>query len=452
MKILFAFENPLPSPQADAEVFLTTARHLAPLASRCWLHVPLPGEAVPAIAALAGMAVVRARAPLRPAALRHLCCGLTLPLRREFREADLVYTRNLWVAWVALLFGQRVAFDHYRPWPAQIPPLQFLIHRLLGHRRFLVNICHSDYTRERYRSIGVAEDRLRCVRNGFDPARLQAPVAAGEAKRLLGLDAGRPTVVYTGRLNHKKGLALVVEAARRLPDHLFLLVGSHGEGPIEAMARDVANIRVVGWQPAETLGRYIFAADVLLIPPSWKPLAEFGSTVLPLKLFLYMASGRPVLAGDTPDIREVLRHGANAVLCRPDDPEALVAGLGALARDPALAARLAAAAQDDSRNHTWNARAHTIADLLAARLPEARLPEARLPEARLPEARRHPAQARRVGWSRAQYAAWMRQSWRWLAHLVRARSWVLPPGPDSSFAPLPEAAIPRRLVPGAAGD
>lgn len=422
MKVLFAFENPLPSPQADAEVFLATARHLAPLLSRCWLHVPLPAEAAPEIAALSGMAVVRARAPLRSAALRHLCCGLTLPLRREFREADLVYTRNLWVAWMALLCGQRVAFDHYRPWPAQIPPLQFLIHRLLGHRRFLVNICHSDYTRERYRRIGVAEDRLRCVRNGFEPSRLQFPVAAEDAKRQLDLDPARRTVVYTGRLNHKKGLALVVEAARRLPDHLFLLVGSQGDGPLEAMARDVANIRIVGWQPPETLGRYIFAADVLLIPPSWKPLAEFGSTVLPLKLFLYLASGRPILAGDTPDIREVLRHNGNALLCAPDDPDALAAGLAALARDPARAARLAAAARHDSRTLTWNARAHTIADLLAARLSEAR---------------HAPPQARRTGWSHAQYAAWMRQSWRWLAHLVRARSWVLPPG---------------RLLPRASGD
>ena len=451
MKVLFAFENPLPSPQADAEVFLTTARHLAPLVSRCWLHVPLPGGAAPRIAALAGMEVVRARAPLRPAWLRHLLCGLGLPLRRAFREADLVYTRNLWVAWVALLFGQRVAFDHYRPWPAQIPPLQFLIHRLLGHRNFVVNICHSDYTRERYRGIGVAEDRLRCVRNGFDPARLQSPVAVGDAKRLLGLDPGRRTVVYTGRLNHKKGLALVVEAARLRPDHLFLLVGSHGDGPIEALARGVENVRVVGWQPAEALGRYIFAADVLLIPPSWKPLAEFGSTVLPLKLFLYMASGRPILAGDTPDIREVLRHDDNAVLCRPDDAAALAGALGSLARDPARAARLASAAQHDSRTYTWNARAHTIADILAARLPDARLPDARLSDARLADARRQPAQARRAGWSRAQYGTWMRQSWRWLAHLARARSWVLPPGSAASFAPLPPTSLPARLH-GAAGD
>ena len=136
-KILFAFENPLPSREADAEVFVTTARTLAPLLSQASLHVPLP-RATPTseIEALAGMTVVRAAAPLRPAALRHLCCGLTIVARRPFRDADLVYTRNLWVAWMATAFGKQVVFDHYRPWPDQIPPLQRLLYRLHCNARF----------------------------------------------------------------------------------------------------------------------------------------------------------------------------------------------------------------------------------------------------------------------------------------------------------------------------
>ena len=434
MEILFAFENPLPSRQADAEVFLTTARALAPLARRSRLHVPAADAG--ATEALAGLPVVRAWAPLRPAGLRHLCCGLTLPWRAAFRAADLVYTRNLWVAWVAILCGQRVAFDHYRPWPAQIPPLQPLIRRLVAHPRFLVNICHSDYTRERYLALGLPPAKMVRVRNGYDPARLRARLPVDAAKRALGLDPARRTVVYTGRLNHRKGLALVVEAARLVPDHLFLLVGSSGEGPIEALAAAVPNVRVVGWQEPDALAAWIFAADVLLVPPSWKPLAEFGSTVLPLKLFLYLAAGRAILAGDTPDVREVLHHDANAFLCTPDDPAALAAGLATLARDPALGARLAARALADSRGLTWDARARTIAALLAARLgPVARQADA---TATIP-ARNATTPARDHAQDRARSRAWLRDSWRWLLHLARTRSWVLPPALPPSPAP-PRAA------------
>lgn len=418
MKILFAFENPLPSTEADAEVFVTTGRYLVPAATQSWLHVPVAdGADRDALAALAGMPVVAARAPIGPGILRHLLCGLTLPFRKEFQEADLVYTRNLWVAWMAILFGQRVAFDHYRPWPDQIPPLQFWLYRLFSNRRFLVNICHSDYTRDKYLALGIPADKLRRVHNGFEPGRLGSPVPLEEAKRRIGVPAGRKTVVYTGRINHKKGLDLVVAAAKRAPEVLFILVGSYGEGPIERLARGVENIRIVPYQTADALADYVFAADIVLIPPSWQPLAKFGSTVLPLKLFFYMSSGRPILAGDTPDVREVLRNGENAYLCQPDDPEALAAAVRALLDDPALADRLAATALADSTDYSWAARARKIEDIIDERL------------------RSVPAE--RGVWSGAQFRAWGYESRRWLVHLVRKRSWVLPPS-AGAVAPEPE--------------
>jgi len=408
MKILFAFENPLPSTAADAEVFITTAKYLAPLTSQSWLHLPAEKHADCAdTSAGIGMPVIRAFAPIRPAVLRHFCCGLTLVFRREFRQADLVYTRNLWVAWLSVLFRQRVVFDHYRPWPDQIPPLQFWIYRLICNRRFLVNICHSEYTRNIYAGLGIPQDKLRCVRNGFEPRRLRPPLDIDVAKRGINVDPGMKTVVYTGRVNHKKGLIVAIEAARRLPHILFILVGSHSEGPIEKLARDLANVRIVDWQSPEALGQYIFAADVLLIPPSSQPLATFGSTVLPLKLFLYMASGRPIIAGDTADVREVLRHGENAYLCRPDCPAALVAGIEALTGGSTDGARLAAAAVADSRSFTWTARARKIAEVVTERLQA--------------------APAARGDWNEAHFRIWMCQSRRWLSHLIHQRSWVLPP-------------------------
>lgn len=408
MKILFTFENPLPSAEADAEVFVTTARHLAGWASQCWLHVPASREDDGrTAAAVAGMPVVRARAPLFPAALRHLICGLTLIFRREFRQADLVYTRNLWVAWLAVLAGQRVVFDHYRPWPAQVPPLRPWLYRLMCHRRFLANISHSEFTRARYLDIGLPGEKLFCVRNGFDPRRLGSPIPVEIAKARIGIEGIRKAVVYTGRVNHKKGLELVIEAARRLPEHLFILVGSQGNGPIEAAARTLDNIRLVPWQQPDALAGYLFAADVLLIPPSLKPLAEFGTTVLPLKLYLYMACGRPILAGDGPDLREVLAHGRNALLCSLDRVGSLVEGIRTLTTDADLAQRLAGAALEDSRGYTWECRAARIAAIIGERL--------------------HSVAGERGAWTRAQSLAWLRQSRRWVIHLVRKRSWVLPP-------------------------
>ena len=408
MKILFTYENPLPNDQADAEVFVTTAKYLAPLAPLASLHAPVRDPAARTqVAALAGMPVVRAWAPRLPAVARHFACGLTLGWRREFRDADLVYTRNLCVATVAILARQRVVFDHYRPWPDQIPPLQPLIYRLFCHRRLIANVCHSEYTRSRYLALGIPAAKLFCVHNGFEPNRLRTRLAIATAKARIGVAPERKTAVYAGRINHKKGLDVVIEAARRLPEHEFLLVGSSGDGAIAALARAVPNVRLVPWQSDESLATYLDAADVLLIPPSRRPLAAFGSTVLPLKVFLYLASGRPIVAGDTADLREILRHGENALLCRPDDPEDLAASIRRVTGDAELARRLGATARDDSGAYSWNARAKRIIAIVRERLES--------PPPATP--------ARRPGHRRE----WLAECGRWIEHLVRTRSWALPP-------------------------
>jgi glycosyltransferase involved in cell wall biosynthesis len=413
MKILFAFENPLPNAEADAEVFVTTAKYLAPSTTGASLHTPIAGTATPeSVASLAGMRIVQAWAPLAPAALRHFCAGLTIPLRRAFRQADLVYTRNLWVAFMSLLFGQRVVFDHYRPWPDQIPPLQYFLYRMFCHRRFLGSICHSEYTRQKYIELGVPPEKLNCVHNGFEPARFAAPIPIAEAKTLIGVPVEAKTIVYTGRINHKKGLELVIEAAKRLPGLTFLLVGSYGDGPIERAAAGVQNIRIIPWQSEPALSRYVFAADILLVPPSLSPLAKFGSTVLPLKLFFYLGSGRPILAGNTPDVAEVLKADNTAYLCQPDSLEALVEGLTRLTTEPDLAARMATNAAADSLNYTWAARAKKIAAIIATW---------------------QTAPAGQGGWGPEQSRIFRAESRRWFAHFFRTGAPILPP--ESTSAP-----------------
>lgn len=409
MKILFAFENALPNAEADAEVFITTARYLGRHLEASWLHVPVKRRNRHIASGLVNMPVIPAFAAPKPAILRHFMCGLTIGLRRAFRQADLVYTRNLWVAWLSLLYGQHVVFDHYRPWPDQIPPLQHWLYKLFTHPRFLGSICHSEYTRQKYIELGVPAEKLRCVHNGFEPRRFQTSLELTTAKKLIGVPEDAKTVVYTGRVNHKKGLDLVIEAARRLPHLTFLFVGSYGEGPIEAMARDVKNIVIVPWQTEETLGNYICAADVLLIPPSFQPLAKFGTTVLPLKLFFYLGAGRPILAGNTPDVAEVLKNNETALLCEPDSLEALVTGLKALTDDDLLAKRLAANAKADSRNYTWSARAEKIFSTLQDWTSRDKQPQ--------------PGH-----WGTAQTANWKRGSRLWLQHFLRKRTVTLPPG------------------------
>jgi glycosyltransferase involved in cell wall biosynthesis len=78
----------------------------------------------------------------------------------------------------------------------------------------------------------------------------------------------------------------------------------------------------------------------------------------PLKLFEYMAAGRPIIVSDLPVLREVVHDGVDALMCEPENTTAWEEALGRLARDADLRARLGREARAEFlRRHTWTARA-----------------------------------------------------------------------------------------------
>jgi glycosyltransferase involved in cell wall biosynthesis len=79
-----------------------------------------------------------------------------------------------------------------------------------------------------------------------------------------------------------------------------------------------------------------------------------------MKVFPYLAAGRPILAPALPDIGEVLQHNGNAWLVPPDDPAAAAEGLRRVLGDAGMAERLAASALATSAGLTWDARANAL--------------------------------------------------------------------------------------------
>ena len=293
-------------------------------------------------------------------------------LRQVFRDpevqrADLLYSRIPAMLGMGGRSPLPFAVDHYRPWPDDLPVIRPLLRRTARRDKCLGVVLHSGFAAGAYRRAGVPAEKVLVAHNGAEPRHLGPPPDKAIARARLGLEPDRFTAVYAGRVNARKGLDQLLALAALGPETLFVLVGSEGDGPVEAEARRRPNVRIVPWQDPAALPAWLHAADVLLIPPSRAPLEQFRNCVLPLKLFAYLAAGRPILAPAAPDTAELLQDGENALLVPPGDPVAAAAALDRL-RDPVLAARLGAAAYTRSGELTWDRRAEKIEAFLARRL------------------------------------------------------------------------------------
>jgi glycosyltransferase involved in cell wall biosynthesis len=186
------------------------------------------------------------------------------------------------------------------------------------------------------------------------------------------LPLDRVIIGYIGRfrtMTMEKGIPELVQAMAYLPtfdgsEPLLLCVG----GPMDAVpayldlavGRGVSEhrLRFVDRVPNKEVPLWMRACDVVTIPWPWTEFSAYFTS--PLKLFEYMASRTPIVATDLPSMREILRHGKNAVLVEPGSPEALAKGIQQMLEIPDRGQRIAAQACQDVIPLTWERRAANV--------------------------------------------------------------------------------------------
>jgi len=291
-------------------------------------------------------------------------------------DYDLVYTRDYFSLAAVLLWGKRAVFETYRYDISTARRLSLWRRFCYPHRNLVGIITHSELARRSFLQAGIPAHKVITVYNGGFYETLPSQIKRENARQKLGLPAAANILLYTGHINRKKGIEVLVSMAALLPDVQFVLVGGlSGSREFQKLQSSLdrsgpANIQLIPRVPPAQVFLFLAAADLLLIPPTSRPLSKFHRTCLPIKAFRYLAAGRPILAPDTPDIREVLKHRFNAFLVPPDVLSDSVKGVQELLQDQDLRDLIAANALVDAQNYSWQKRGQRIAELLKTWLPE----------------------------------------------------------------------------------
>lgn len=138
--------------------------------------------------------------------------------------------------------------------------------------------------------------------------------------------------IFAGRLTDEKGVDVLLDAARRLPEVPGAICGV---GPAEARLRALAGpqVRFHGFLPSTRLGEALRSAAVVVVPSLWPENFPYAVTEA-------QASARPVVASAVGGIPEQIHTGSDGILVPSGDPVRLAAAIAGLIADPRRAAAL----------------------------------------------------------------------------------------------------------------
>ncbi len=149
------------------------------------------------------------------------------------------------------------------------------------------------------------------IPNGSDPDHFSPEKT--KTTPLLHLD-NKFKIIWTGNANPWQGVELIVETARRLeqshPDIIFIVV-THDSKWVFPVLKNLLVLRGISYADIPS---YIASADACLClyhEYNWLKYGFYGSS---LKLFDYMASGKPVIASDMGQISTVINDNVNGLL------------------------------------------------------------------------------------------------------------------------------------------
>lgn len=282
-------------------------------------------------------------------------------------KASLVYTRSEWVAILLARLGIPTVLEvhHFEGGLPQRMAFQ-------GASRYLSFtglVCVSKALADKLMELGVPESKVVVAPDGVDLEGFEPRLSRSEARTTLDLPLDRKIVCHLGSIYQGRGIETLLESAGKLPDVSFLLVGGrHEDGErYQNMIRElnIQNLHFTGIIPNREVPVYLYAADVLVMPYTAQTVTH--QYMSPMKMFEYMASGRPIVASDFPVLREVLRPDENAVLVPPANAEALTGSIQRLLADPGLSERLGAQALRDVGQYTWDCRAGKVLDFIRER-------------------------------------------------------------------------------------
>ena len=288
---------------------------------------------------------------------------------------------------VSEIMNEGAASSCYMRYSAGFAPLMPYLKRKLGQKRLIIEVNSLGSRRLRFLqeidsralrsadlivavSDQVADDirslipgstiPILVVPNGVDVDRFVLPDRP-ETNR-----AAQPSVGYVGVLKPDYGIEDLIAAMEIVwcerPDVQLSIVG---DGPLRASLEDrakaLAKLHLIGPVSFEKVPALLRSLDILVCTQSL-----VNSHVSPIKLFEYLAAGRPVIAASVPQVARLALESGAFLTYQCGNELDLAHQIMRLLKSKPERDSLAMRARIEAKRHSWDARLVLVRDALQA--------------------------------------------------------------------------------------
>ncbi len=232
---------------------------------------------------------------------------------------------------------------------------------LAKNKHFIGIITISEILKERYVEAGVPKEKIIILNGGVDIRKFHFRDPS-YARRKMGISSTSKIVTYSGSLSPDRGIFYLINAAKNLKDIQFLFIGGNGNQirfwKKRCAENKISNVLFMGYVEHYRVPLLLAASDILILP--YTSDLETYQWMSPIKLFEYIAAGKPIIASDLSSLTKLLHNNLNSLVIPEKNSRAIEDAIFLLLSNPLLAARISSQAASDAKLFDIKERAVSI--------------------------------------------------------------------------------------------
>lgn len=205
--------------------------------------------------------------------------------------------------------------------------------------------------------------QIDVIPNGVDTKNFR-PKIKNNVRKEFKIKKNEKIIVFVGAFMQWHGVQDIPEIAINIPEAKFLIIG---EGPlyseIKEKSKTIKNIILTGAVDSQKIPQLLAAGDILIAPfntTRFNKLEKYGFWWSPVKLFEYMAAGKPIISYDYTEVKNIV--GEAGILAHKGDLKDFIRQIKILINNKKLMYKLGKTAVKISKKYDWSIRAkNTIA-------------------------------------------------------------------------------------------